>query len=50
VQEAGWAPGPVGTGVENLAATGIRSLDHPARFTSFQKNCGFAIVEFWLDF
>jgi hypothetical protein len=31
VQEAGWAPGLVWTGVENLAPTGIRSLDHPAR-------------------
>jgi len=27
VQEAGWAPGPVWTGAENLAPTGIRSLD-----------------------
>ena len=27
VQEAGWAPGPVWTGAENLASTGIRSLD-----------------------
>jgi hypothetical protein len=26
VQEAGWAPGPVWTGVENLAPTGIRSI------------------------
>jgi hypothetical protein len=25
VQEAGWAPGPVWTGAENLALTGIRS-------------------------
>ena len=31
VQEAGWAPGPVWTGVESLAPTGIRSLDHPDR-------------------
>ena len=31
VQEAGWAPGPVWTGAENLAATGIRSPDLPAR-------------------
>ena len=31
VQEAGWAPGPVWAGVENLASTGIRSLDRPAR-------------------
>ena len=27
VQEAGWAPGPVWTGAENLANTGTRSLD-----------------------
>jgi hypothetical protein len=25
VQEAGWAPGPVCTGAENLASTGIQS-------------------------
>jgi len=25
VQEAGWAPGPVGTGAQNLAPTGIRT-------------------------
>jgi len=31
VQEAGWAPGPVWTGVGNLASTGIRSSDRPAR-------------------
>jgi hypothetical protein len=31
VQEAGWAAGPVGTGAENLAPTGIRSPDRPAR-------------------
>ena len=31
VQEAGWAPGPVWTGAENLAPTGIRSPDRPAR-------------------
>jgi len=31
VQEAGWAPGPVWTGAENLAFTGIRSPDFPAR-------------------
>ena len=28
VQEAGWAPGPVWTGAENLAPTGIRFPDH----------------------
>ena len=30
VQEAGWAPGSVWTGAENLAPTGIRSPDRPA--------------------
>ena len=34
VQEAGWAPGPVWTGAENLAHTGIRSPDRPARIQS----------------
>jgi hypothetical protein len=29
VQEAGWASGPVWTGVENLDPTGIRSPDRP---------------------
>jgi hypothetical protein len=37
VQEAGWAPGPVWTGAENLAPTGIRSADCPARSQSFSK-------------
>jgi len=31
VQEAGWAPGPVWTGAENIVPTGIRSPDHPVR-------------------
>jgi hypothetical protein len=31
LQEAGWASGPVWTGTENLAFTGIRSLDRPSR-------------------
>jgi hypothetical protein len=31
VQEAGWAPGPVWTGVENLAPTEIRCQDRSAR-------------------
>jgi hypothetical protein len=30
LQDAGWAPGPVWTGAENLAHTGFRSLDRPA--------------------
>ena len=34
VQEAGWAPGPVWTGAESLAPTGIRSPDRPARSQS----------------
>jgi len=31
IQEAGWAPGLVWTGAENLIPTWIRSLDRPAR-------------------
>ena len=34
VEEAGRAPGPVWTGAENLAFTGIRSPDRPARSES----------------
>jgi hypothetical protein len=34
VQEAGWAPGPVWTGTESLASTGIRSPGRPARWES----------------
>ena len=30
VKEAGWAPGQVGTGAENLVDTGILSQDRPA--------------------
>ena len=37
VQEAGWAPGPVWTGAENLAPTGIRSPDPPARSQSLYR-------------
>jgi hypothetical protein len=37
VQEAGWAPGPVWTGAENLAPTGIRSLDRPASSESLYR-------------
>jgi hypothetical protein len=37
VQEAGWAPGPVWTGTENLASTGIWSPDHPARSQSLYR-------------
>jgi hypothetical protein len=37
VQEAGWAPGPVWTGAENLAPTRIRSPDRPARSESLYR-------------
>jgi len=37
VQEAGWAPGPVWTGAENLAPTRIRSPDRPARSQSLYR-------------
>jgi hypothetical protein len=37
VQEAGWAPGPVWIGAENLATIGIRYLDLPARSESLYR-------------
>ena len=37
VQEAGWAPGQGWTGAENLAPTGIRSPDRPARSESLYR-------------
>jgi len=37
LQEAGWAPGPVCTGSENVAATGIRSPGRPARSESLYR-------------
>ena len=37
VQGAGWAPGPVWIGAENLAPTGIRSPDRPARSESLYR-------------
>jgi len=37
VQEAGWASGPDWTGAENLAPTGIRSPDRPARSQSLYR-------------
>jgi hypothetical protein len=40
VQEAGWASGPVWTGSENLAPTGILSPDRQARRQSlYQLHC-----------
>ena len=44
VQVAGWAPGPVWTGAENLAATGMRSPDRPSCSESLSRpryvDCG----------
>jgi len=37
VREVGWAAGPVWTGAENLAPTGIRSPDRPARSQSLYR-------------
>jgi hypothetical protein len=37
VQEAGWAPGRVWTDAVNLAPTGIRSPDRPARSESLYR-------------
>ena len=37
VHEAVWAPGPVWTGAENLAPTGIRFPDRPARSPSLYR-------------
>ena len=37
VQEAGWAPGSVWTGVKNLATTGVRTPDRPARSQSLYR-------------
>ena len=37
LQEAGWAPGPVWTGADNLAPAGIRSPDRPASSDSLYQ-------------
>jgi hypothetical protein len=37
VKEAGWASGPVWTGQEYLASTGIRSPDRPACIESLYR-------------
>jgi hypothetical protein len=37
VFEAGWAPGPVWTGAENLTPTRVRSLDRPAHSKSLYQ-------------
>jgi hypothetical protein len=51
VQEAGGAPGPVWTGAENLAPTGIRSADRPARSESLYRLSyrGLNEVEFYVN-
>ena len=48
VQEAGWAPGSVWTGAENLASTGIRSPDRPARGQSLYRLSNPA-HNFWIN-
>jgi hypothetical protein len=37
IQEAEWVPGPVWTGAENLAPTGIRSTDRPVPSQSLYR-------------
>ena len=37
LQEGGWDPGPIWTGVENLGSTGIRSPDRAARNESLYQ-------------
>jgi len=37
VEEAGWAPGPVWTGIESLGPNGIRSPDHPTGSESLYR-------------
>jgi len=48
IQEAEWTSGPVWTGAENLAPTGIRSPDRPARRQS-QKQEAFSNL-LWLGY
>jgi hypothetical protein len=42
VHEAGWGPVPVWEGAKNIAPTGIRSLDHPARSN---RSCVFFVIQ-----
>jgi hypothetical protein len=46
-QEAGWAPGPVWTGAENLAPTGIGSPDLPTRSESLYLLSYFGRLTFY---
>jgi hypothetical protein len=53
LQETGWTPGPVWTCTENLAPTGIRSPDRPARSQSLYLLSYPAhrrVIEFFLFF
>jgi len=43
VQGAGWAPGPVWTGAENLAPAKIRCPDRPAQYPGPHKTIPFKI-------
>ena len=65
VQEAGWAPGPIWRGAENLAPTGIRSPDRPVHSqllhrlrypahtvsvgTGLELVCEVYIIKLWLS-
>jgi hypothetical protein len=51
VQEAGWASGAVWTGAENIAPTGIRSPDRPARRQSLYRlrcpaHCDYVLAQY----
>jgi hypothetical protein len=50
IQEDVCAPGPVWTGAEYLASTGIRSPDRPARSKSLYRPTWFTIVIFTMNF
>jgi hypothetical protein len=39
LQEAGWTPGPVWMGVENLLPTWLRFADHPLHSESLYRPC-----------
>jgi len=50
LQEAEWAPGPIWTGAENLAPTGIRSPDRPVHIQSLSwLRCPVHIRKWWWD-
>jgi len=49
VQEAGWAPGPVWTGAENIAFTGIRSPDRQSRRELLYRLSYRGPLSFWVN-